>query len=157
MGSYKKAKKYIRKNKKTCYVLGKRKKKLIDLAQEELGIIFSPQHRDFLRSYGAISFGATEICGLVNENFNKPSASDVVWNTLEERKNGLPSKLCLVYRFGNGDLFCLDYNSLNTDGEPRVVSYRHDSEKEDQEYEVIAEDFGDFLWGQMECEGNGPF
>lgn len=51
----------------------------------------------------------------------------------------------VIYDTGSDELFCLDFNQLDYKGEPKVVSYVPGVELENQTYEIIANDFGDFL------------
>lgn len=56
----------------------------------------------------------------------------------------LPNNLLVIYDTGSEELFCLDFNQPNGK-EPRVVSFVPSIELEKQRYDVIANDFGDFL------------
>lgn len=53
--------------------------------------------------------------------------------------------LVVIYEEGSGELFCLDFNSLNEEKEPIVISYVPGENNRNQKYEKIADDFGDFL------------
>ncbi len=46
---------------------------------------------------------------------------------------------------GAMNFFCLDFNQLDEKGEEKVVSFVPGIDLESQSYEVIANDFGDFL------------
>ncbi|NKZ20455.1 hypothetical protein HF992_06295 [Streptococcus ovuberis] len=68
----------------------------------------------------------------------------VVWLTLLERKvSNLPEDLVIIYAVGNGELFCFNYNKLNVNGEPTIVSFTPN--KNITEYEIVYDSFGDFL------------
>ncbi len=44
-----------------------------------------------------------------------------------------------------GELYCLDFNKLNRENEPAVVSINFGMEFSEQSIELIADDFGDFF------------
>lgn len=101
---------------------------------------------DYLQTFSAGNFGAQEIYGIISADFENSSVPDAIWYTLSERKEiNLPSNLLVIYDTGSDELFCLDFNQLDYKGEPKVVSYVPGVELENQTYEIIANDFGDFL------------
>ena len=119
---------------------------LINLAEEKLGLNFTGLYLDYLQTFSAGNFGAQEIYGIISADFENSSVPDAIWYTLSERKEiNLPSNLLVIYDTGSDELFCLDFNQLDYKGEPKVVSYVPGVELENQTYEIIANDFGDFL------------
>lgn len=83
--------------------------------------------------------------GINRTEFNS-SIPDAIWYTLTERKEAnLPNNLLVIYDTGSEELFCLDFNTLDDKNEPRVVSFVPGMQLESQTYEIIANDFGDFL------------
>ena len=48
--------------------------------------------------------------------------------------------------------YCLDFNKINEDGEPPVVVFVPGVDTEHQTYEIIAEDFGNYLLQVVEQE-----
>ena len=119
---------------------------LINLAEEKLGLKFTGLYLDYLQTFSAGNFGAQEIYGIISADFENSSVPDAIWYTLSERKEiNLPSNLLVIYDTGSDELFCLDFNQLDYKGEPKVVSYVPGVEFENQTYEIIANDFGDFL------------
>lgn len=119
---------------------------LINLAEEKLGLKFTGLYLDYLQTFSAGNFGAQEIYGIISADFENSSVPDTIWYTLSERKEiNLPSNLLVIYDTGSDELFCLDFNQLDYKGEPKVVSYVPGVELENQTYEIIANDFGDFL------------
>ncbi|WP_230130112.1 hypothetical protein [Bacillus sp. CECT 9360] len=50
-----------------------------------------------------------------------------------------------MYDTESDELFCLDFNQLDDREEPKIVSFVPGVELESHTYEIIANDFGDFL------------
>lgn len=126
--------------------VGGRTSELINSAEEKLGVKFSGLYLNYLQTFGAGNFGAQEIYGIISNDFENSSVPDAIWYTLTERKeSNLPSNLLIIYDTGSDELFCLDYNQLDENREPKVVSFVPGVELESQTYEIIANDFGDFL------------
>lgn len=117
--------------------LGNLDLELINKAEESLGLKFTGVYLEFLKEFGLGSYGGQEIFGI----------PDGLRHTLDERKEySLPENLFIIHNTGSGhELFCLDFNQLNEDNEPKVVLYDPTVGLGYQTYEVIAEDFGDFL------------
>lgn len=144
--SYQKAIAIVEKNKSKCYFAGERSEAVIGLAEETLGLKFTGVYRDFLRNYGAGNFGAQEIYGVINDDFYNSSVPDGIWYTLTERNEiGLPNNLLVIYDTGGDELYCLDFNMLNNAKEPAVISIVPGVDLDKQKFEIIANDFGDFL------------
>lgn len=126
--------------------VGGRTSELINSAEEKLGLKFTGLYLNYLQTFGAGNFGAQEIFGIISNDFENSSVPDAIWYTLTERKeSNLPSNLLIIYDTGSDVLFCLDYNQLDENREPKVVSFVPGVELESQTYEIIANDFGDFL------------
>ena len=66
----------------------------------------------------------------------------------------MPESLLVIYDTGSDELFCLDFNNLNSQVEPIVVSFVPGVEIEYQNYEKIANDFGEFLLNRVKIELN---
>jgi antitoxin YobK len=60
----------------------------------------------------------------------------------------LPQNLLIIYHTGGAEMFCLDFRKA----EPKVVSYTIGVSSEHQTYEVIANDFGEFLLQRINFE-----
>lgn len=146
INAYQKAKQIIFNEVELADFVGSRPIELISLAEEKLGLKFTGSYLDFLQTFGAGSFGAEEIFGIIHDDFENSSVPDAIWYTLTERdENEIPEKLLIVYDTGSDELFCLDFNQLNVVGEPKVVSFVPGMNLDRQTYEIIANDFGDFL------------
>ncbi|WNS75999.1 SMI1/KNR4 family protein [Bacillus sp. DTU_2020_1000418_1_SI_GHA_SEK_038] len=144
--TYQKAKQIILNEEEISDFVGGRTIELINLAEEKLGLRFTGLYLDYLKTFGAGNFGAQEIYGIINNDFENSSVPDAIWYTLTERKEiNLPSNLLVIYDTGSDELFCLDFNQTDDNGEPKVVSFVPGVELKSQTYEIIANDFGDFL------------
>ncbi len=129
---------------------------LIKKAEEKLNLNFSKIYKEFLLNFGAMSFGAEEFYGIVREDFDNSRIPDAIWYTLKERKEVLiPNHLLIVYDTGSEELFCLDFNKLTSENEPAVVVFIPGVDLEYQTYEIIAEDFGEFLLQRVKIELEG--
>ena len=126
---------------------------LIRLAEEKIGLRFAGLYLDYLKTFGAGNFGSQEIYGIIHDDFENSSVPDAIWYTLTERREiNLPNNLLIIYDTGSDELFCLDYNQLAENGEPKIVSFVPGAELESQTYEIIANDFGDFVLDLVEQE-----
>jgi antitoxin YobK len=153
VNSYHKALKIMDHHKDMCHFVGPRNEELIKLAEETLGFRFSPLYRDFVKKFGAGNFGSKEIYGVIDEDFENSSVPDAVWFTLTEREEtNLPKNLLVIYDTDGDELYCLDFNQINTFNEPAVVSFILGQELHAQNYEIIAEDLGDFLFNLVSQE-----
>jgi hypothetical protein len=114
----------------------------IDNLQDELNLIFPDCYRKFLSIYGMGDIHGVEIYGAGNDNDGIPST---IWFTkvLRETAN-LPLHLLPVYESGfDGEIFCIDCS--NNSRNP-IVLFIDGLPIEEQEFEVYAESFGDFLY-----------
>ncbi|PAD45917.1 SMI1/KNR4 family protein [Shouchella clausii] len=144
--TYQKAKEIIMNEEEIADFVGERTDELINLAEEKLGLKFTGLYLDYLKTFGAGNFGAQEIYGIIDADFENSSVPDAIWYTLTERKEiRLPDNLLVIYDTGSDELFCLDFNQRDDNGEPKVVSLVPGVDLESQTYEIIANDFGDFL------------
>ncbi len=144
--TYQKAKQIIQANEDMADFIGERTNELIKLAEEKLGVKFTGLYLDYLQTFGAGNFGAQEIYGIINDDFENSSVPDAIWYTLTERNEiNLPNNLLVIYDTGSDELFYLDFTQLDEKGEPKVVSFVPGIDLERQRYEIIAQDFGDFL------------
>ncbi|MCZ7567371.1 MAG: SMI1/KNR4 family protein [Ardenticatenaceae bacterium] len=138
----------------TMDFIGPRPESLVRTAEQALGVTFPPTYRRFLLEYGAGGFGSSEIYGVIDENFEESSIPDAIWYTLTERKEvNLPNGLVVIYAVGDGGLYCLDLQSKKVDEAP-VVVYEPGLPNEEQFYEVVAKDFGEFLLDLVQREIN---
>ena len=127
--------------------------KLIEMAEKKLNLKFPKSYTDFLLKFGVLSFVSAEIYGIVREDFDNSRVPDGIWYTLVERKEvKMPDWLLVIYDTGSEELFCLNFNITNDEGEPTVVSFVPGVNIEYQTYEEIAKDFGEFLLQRVNAE-----
>lgn len=120
-------------------------KEIINKAENILNLKFPADYRVFLEDYGTVTFGSTEILGITGDEFYNSCVPNGIWYTLSGRKTGMPDSLIVIYEVGNGELFVLNYGNLNENKEPKVTSYWPGFDLKTQTFEIIANDFGDFL------------
>lgn len=120
---------------------------LITKAEDALNVKITGTYKQFLLDFGFLSFGGLEVFGIPHENILKQNedCTNVVVNTLESREEiNLQESLLVIHNFGNGELYCLDLSS----NQSQVVAI-WDEQPENDEYppvtEIIAETFEDFL------------
>lgn len=151
--NYQKAKEIILNKKEIADFVGGRTDELINMAEKKIGLKFTGLYVDYLKTFGAGNFGAQEIYGIINNDFENSSVPDAIWYTLTERKEiNLPDNLLVIYDTGSDEIFCLDFNQLDDNGEPKVVSFVPGVDLKNQTYEKVANDFGDFLLELVEQE-----
>ncbi|KGX88768.1 cell wall assembly protein [Pontibacillus halophilus JSM 076056 = DSM 19796] len=153
INTYQKAKELISSEGALADFVGGCSEELIRLAERKLNLSFSPIYKNYLRSFGAGNFGSQEVYGIIDKNFVNSSVPDAIWFTLSEREEiDLPDTLLVIYDTGSDELYCLDFNQIEASGEPKVVSFIPGVNIGDQTYEVIADDFGDYLLDLVERE-----
>ncbi len=83
---------------------------LIRMAEARLAVSFPPGYRAFVAALGCGDIGAREFYGLVGEPIDKGPIPNVVWYTLELRRDGLKLSSIPVYEPGEGSIYILDTN-----------------------------------------------
>ncbi len=150
---YNEAKKILSKNSDMIFSIGGADEQTISKAEDILSLKFPEDYRAFLKDYGILSIGAEEIYGIVKDDFFNSSVPDAIWYTLIERKEvSMPPYLVVIYDTTIGELFCLNYDKINDNNEPKVTSYMAGIDEESQTYEVIANSFGEFLLERVSNE-----
>ena len=137
---------------------GEKTESSISKAQKALSLSFPPSYRLFLKRYGTCAIAGEEFYGIpIVENYKKSTVPNGIWYTLDERKtSNLPEKMILIYDVGNGEKFALDLRQQNPDGEAPVVVWNPGLSKPEDKLEIIAEDFGTFLYNKVEWALNPP-
>ncbi|WP_249292243.1 SMI1/KNR4 family protein [Metabacillus flavus] len=98
---YRDAKNIISANKDLADFIGGRPVQLIKDAEDRLGFKFNGLYLDYLKTFGAGNFGAQEIYGIINNDFENSSVPDAIWYTLSERREiNLPNNLLIIYDTG---------------------------------------------------------
>lgn len=133
--------------------VGKCPEQLVRKAEEKLNLSFPKSYKQFLLNFGAGNFGSEEVYGIVKEDFENSGIPDAIWYTIKQRKEvNLPSNLVVIYHTGGEEIFCLDTNKPGKHGEPAVISYAIGVDPKHQTYEIIANDFGEFLLQRVKLE-----
>ena len=147
---YQKAISIIKQHQELCGFCGGVSEELVIKAERTLEVSFPNSYRDFLLRFGAGNFGSTDILGVIDDDFYNSGIPDAVWYTLRLREEiTLPRHLIVIHDTGgDGELSCLDTSKTNSP----VVSYYIGYELEDQAFEIIANDFEDFLLKTVEFE-----
>lgn len=128
-----------------CFFTGPRPSELVEAGETLLGVKFPPTYRRFVSEYGAGSFGAFEVYGVI-ENRANSSVPDGVWCTLIERQeSNLPQYLIAIQDAGDGGYLCLDLRVKDAEDECPIVEFHPGFPLESQSDEVIAVDFGSWL------------
>ncbi|WP_078393756.1 SMI1/KNR4 family protein [Shouchella patagoniensis] len=144
--AYENAKLIISQNPSVADFVGGCSDEALKKAEVLLGVELSDQYKDFLSTFGAGNFGAQEIFGIINDDFEKSSVPDGIWYTLTEREeSNLPRDLLIIYDTGAGELYCLKYLDSHLNKEPIVVNYFPGYSLQNQPYKIIANDFGELL------------
>lgn len=149
---YKKALKLIKENEGLLVKTKGAELEVIQLAEKKLGVKFPEVYKQFLKDFGYLNFEALQVYGIVNNKLiDKSSVPDGIWYTLDERlRYNFPNELLIIADFGIGELYCLDLSSNNEYG--KVIAYILGYDDNEQIREVIADNFGEFLYKQIEFE-----
>lgn len=146
MKSYEEAKKIVKLHNGLDGFVGNISDVNIGKAEEELGVSFPKSYKQFLRDFGAGNFGAEEIYGVLNGDFDNSGIPDAIWFTKKQRREmALASNLVIIYFTGGSDYFCLDVNQMNDEGECPVVACAVGFATMGEKLEIIAENFSDFF------------
>ncbi len=126
-------------------VAGERTEEEIACAENSLGIVFSRQHREYLRRVGGLSLYGIDVFGIYPSNTAGILEGDTVAYTLNERRSyDLPLKWIALISLDEGYMGFLDYGNLNNNGEPPVIVARVVEDK--YVFNMVEnEDLGDFL------------
>lgn len=122
---------------------GPRDSALVVSAERALGGRLPPTYREFVTKLGAGNFGAFEIYGVINDEFEDSVVPNGVWLTLSERhENGFPNELMIIGSTGDGNYYCIE---LGEGDESPVTIYQLGLPADRQLRERVAHDFGEFL------------
>lgn len=152
--NYKKAIRLLEENKDECYFVGKQSDLVLLKAEKMFGQKFSKMYEHFIRNYGAGYFGSVEVYGVKGiGKIISTNVTDAIKYTLINRsENHLPDRYLILYDKGDKEIICLDFDRLNHNKEPAVVTIYLDIDFSKQPFEFIAEDFGDYLLEHVEAE-----
>lgn len=121
---------------------GPKPESLVIKAESALDLSFPTSYRRFLLEMGAGDINGLEICGVINDNFEKSSVPNGVWLTLNERKAiGLNPAFILIREAGDGSYYALDTRLKDGSGEAAVVHLSADGKHSQK----VADNFGSYL------------
>ncbi|UII58386.1 SMI1/KNR4 family protein (plasmid) [Cytobacillus spongiae] len=143
--SINKAIEIIEANQEEADFIGEIDEQTIIDAENKLKVKFPKSYRVFLKKYGLGDIFGQEIYGLGTDETGVPN---MIWITKELREtDSLPNNLICFYFANDGEYFCLDCSKVqsNNDDNAPVVSFISGLSIKEQSFEMIAENFGDFL------------
>jgi antitoxin YobK len=130
--------------------VGQRSELMVRTAEKALGLRLPPTYRRFVQKLGAGSFGAAEVYGVIDADFENSSAPDAVWATLRAREdNALPADL-VILGYEDDEVLCLRVRPGDEEGPVLVINAGEDEERIGSR--TIAPDFGDYLLSRVEEE-----
>lgn len=119
--------------------------RLIQDAEEALGVVFPPSYRSFLVALGGGSILGREIYGIVHD-LSAAGPPNVVWITLNSRRvEGLPDRFVLVAHLDDSSAFALDARRSDSDGESPVLRIWPGEPEEELVHSEAAASFGSFF------------
>jgi hypothetical protein len=134
------------------HVKGRRDPALVAAAERALGLTFPPTYRRFVLDMGAGGVGAFEVYGVTGDDFTNSSVPNGIWVTLSDRAAGMPGHLVVVGETGMGENYVLDTSRTDATGECPVVIWVPGASQPGDELEHVADDFGTFLWDNVQGE-----
>ncbi len=134
-------------NRSRGFFAGPRDPALIAAAETAIGRAFPPTYREFVERLGAGNFGAFEVYGVTNSNFENGKVPNGIWLTLKQRRAGkLPDNLLAIGDTGDGAYYCIELCEWE---EGPVVIYQPNIPAQNRHFEQVAKDFGEFLLTQV--------
>jgi hypothetical protein len=129
---------------------GPRPPTLIEAAEGALGCGLPADHREFPLRLGAGSFGAFEIYGVTDEDFENYCIPNGIWATLSDRRRfGLDPDLAIIASTGDGGSICLVMRGLAAGA---VVEAWPGMDPAPTRAPVLATTFGAFLLSGVQTE-----
>jgi cell wall assembly regulator SMI1 len=126
--------------------VGPRDVRLIQAAENALGVQFPPTYRAFLERLGAGSIRGREVYGVIDADFQESTIPDGIWLTLRERRDDdLPKSLVIVHSTGDGDYVAIDTSKRTAESENPMVLWHPGVSTRDEELEEVSDDFGQFF------------
>jgi antitoxin YobK len=143
-----KIKEIVSKHPQVFTFAGEKPAALVEKAEIALGVRLPKSYRDFLKSYGFISFEGLEYYGVIDEEFEKSGVPDVVWYNHHLRiAQSFPAHLIVVSNNDGVEYMCLDTSKFFSDTECAMVVWDNVSKKVAESYDIS---FADFLADEME-------
>ncbi|AKT42882.1 SMI1/KNR4 family protein [Chondromyces crocatus] len=133
--------------------IGPRTELLVRTAEKALGLRLPPTYRHFVGALGAGSFGAAEIYGVIDTDFELSSVPDAIWATLRARdEHELPADLVMLGRAPD-EVICLQILASGEEGPVLSMNLGEDPARIGTQR--LAPDFGAYFLGLVEEELEG--
>jgi hypothetical protein len=130
--------------------VGPRTEVMVRTAEKALGLKRPPTYRRFVEKLGAGSFGAAEIYGVIDADFERSSAPDAVWATLRAREEkNLPADL-VILACEDDEITCLRVVPKGAEGPVLTINAGEDPDRVGAR--VVAKDFGEYLATRVDEE-----
>lgn len=140
----------IESNASSAFFAGARSSGEISAAEAALGGAFPPTYREFLERLGAGNFGAFEVYGITDGNFETGRVPNGIWLTLEQRRSrAIPDDFVIVGDTGDGGYYCL---ALRDGRDGPVYIYTPTNLRRPGPLEPIAADFGEFFLHEVQAQ-----
>lgn len=125
---------------------GPQPEEFIKEAESIIGFQFPQTYLKFLKIFGSVCIGGSEIYGVVSNDLKNYSSLDAISYALRMRKEfGFPHNFLPIYDLGDGTIYCLLLDQRNDEKESPVIAYYPGVSIEDMQKEIVANDFGEFL------------
>ncbi len=119
----------------------------ISAVESALGLKIRGEYREFLLTFGWLSYPGLEVLGL-----GGPPQVELVRTTMQERgarELPLPNHLLPIFNDGTGDLACLD---TAAEGEPPIVWWLHSDLLDAPRPDEGAPSFSDWLLDELQVQ-----
>ncbi len=120
--------------------------------ERELSVRFVGSFAQYLRRYGWLTVGSSELFGLGTNLVSRRCLKDVTLSERAEMRPPLPPHLVTFYNDGFGNQHCLDTSEV-VDNEHRIVFWNHEAGT-GQVPEVISNSFAGWLGMLIAAEQN---
>lgn len=119
--------------------------KMLEKIVLTLGFSLSKQNYDYWKNYGFITFSSVMLYGIGKNTFSgKPGYNAVNTMLVDQKEFNLPKLWVPIYGFGDENMAYFNYDDINSENEPAIISAHYNGEK----YiisEKVSDDLGDFI------------
>lgn len=123
---------------------------IIQKSEELLQINFSIQNRIYYERVGYLSFFGCELFEIAPfDDLSIPEVNSIAYAINDRKEYNLPKSWLPFYNYDDGYMAYLDYDNLNSEGEPRVILSYYNGD----EYiidEILSDDLGNFMLEMVE-------
>ncbi|MGW2818245.1 SMI1/KNR4 family protein, partial [Streptomyces sp. NPDC001415] len=117
--------------------------RLIDAAEQAMGVRFPPSYRRFIEEFGSLDIAAEDFLGV----YKTPMGGDTLWGssheTLNARNVGMAHELIAIQQDGMGGIYVLDSSRPDDRGEYPVMIWEV-WRSTDAPMEIQGDSFGEF-------------